>query len=159
MAEIVATEPPKYNPVRAGQPGGPNLAWGRPASRTIGGNVLGLPRTPHRHGDRDRNRDEPARCRDRAPLKEDAGRISVVEVPPPEERWRDIDGKPSPKFEPWPAELGLEAQSPGRPLGCSPHGDEHNGQDDGDLAPEDPRGRHVMSSNEQNPFEEKNARS
>ena len=76
-----------------------------------------------------------------APFEKNARRIGVVGVPPPEEGRGKIDGNTQ-QLEPWSAKLRLEAQSPSRPLRRRPDGDQHDGNNDGDLAPQDLGGRH-----------------
>ena len=48
-----------------------------------------------------------------------------------------IDGHAARQLEPRLTKLGLEAEAPSRPLRRSPDRDEHDEEDDGDLAPQD----------------------
>src|SRR5258706_10316987 len=78
----------------------------------------------------------------KAPLDKNARRVGVVGVPPPEESRGQVDRSAAPKLEPRLTKLRLVAQSPCRPLRRRPQGDEHDGEDDGDLTPENLGGGH-----------------
>ncbi len=136
MAQIVAVKPAEHDAVRSEQAGRLDLVGVRPARRAVGLGVLRLAGAPDRHADGDGDRGEAAGGGDQRAFDEDAGRVGVVEVPPPEEGWRRIDRQPG-EIEPRRAELRLEAEPPRRPLRRAPDGGEHDGEDDEDLAPED----------------------
>ena len=60
MAEIVAVELPEHDAIRAQQAGGVDFRGDGPPGRAKGLGVLGLPRPPDRHADRDGDGDEAA---------------------------------------------------------------------------------------------------
>src|SRR5713101_3754789 len=142
---------PSTTPAGTKQSGRAHFTRRRPACCAISSHVLRLACTPHRHADGDRDRDESARCRDTGPLDKNARRIGVVGIPPPEESRRQVDRNAAPKLEPRLTKLRLVAQSPCGPLRRRPNGDEHDGENDGDLTPEDLRGGHRMAFERMNP--------
>src|SRR5712692_7485550 len=75
-------------------------------------------------------------------LDEYRWRIGIIGIPPPKERRRVIDRHARHQFEPGLSELWLKTEPPGRPLRCGPGRRQHNGQDEGDLAPENAVSRH-----------------
>ena len=128
---LLALEPAEDDAVRVEQPGGLHLLGIRPARRAVGLGVPRLARAPDRHADGG----EAAGRSDQGTLYEDARRVSVEEVPPPEEGRRRIDRQAG-EIEPRRAELRLEVEPPRGPLrralGCG----EHDGEDGENLAPE-----------------------
>ncbi len=108
-----------------------------PARRSIGFDILRFPGAPDGHADGDRDGNEAAGGRDVGALDEDGRRIGVIGVPPPEEGGRQIDGHAARQLEPRLTKLRLEAEPPSRPLRRRPDRDEHDEEDDGDLAPQD----------------------
>src|SRR5712692_4597558 len=75
-------------------------------------------------------------------LDEYRWRIGIIGIPPPKERRRVIDRHARHQFEPGLSELWLKTEPPGRPLRCGPGRRQHDGQDEGDLAPENAVSRH-----------------
>src|SRR6266700_2353641 len=142
MAQIVLGMAAEDDTVGAEQSGLTDFLIGGPARRTIGLDVLCLARPQDRHGDGDRNGDESRRCGDKGALDEYRWRIRVVGIPPPKERRRVIDRHAMRQFEPGLPELRLKTEPPSRPLRCGPGRRQHNGQDEGDLAPENAVSRH-----------------
>src|SRR6476620_7705808 len=134
VTEIVLAEPAEHDAICANKPGCLHLTRLGPARRTVGLDVLRLPGPPDRHADRRRDRDEAAGRSYVGALDEDLWRISVVDVPPPEEDRRIVEWHPG-EFEPGPAELRLEAEPPRRPLRGAPGREQHEQEDDADLAP------------------------
>ena len=141
MAQIITVEPPQHHTVSTQQPRARHLGPGRPAGRAIGVEVSRLACADHGHGDGHGDRDEPARRGDGRPFPEDAPRIGVKEIPPPEEGGRRVD-RDAPEVEPDRAQLRLKPQPPGHPLRRTPGRDEHDEGHGQDLAPEDFRGGH-----------------
>jgi hypothetical protein len=84
---LLVLEPDEDDAVRVEQPGGLHLLGIRPARRAVGLGVPRLARAPDRHADGG----EAAGRSDQGTLYEDARRVSVEEVPPPEEGRRRID--------------------------------------------------------------------
>ncbi len=136
VAEIGVIELAKHNAVRAEKPGRLHLSAVGPAGGAVGLDVLRFARPPDRHANGNCDRDEAAGRRDIGALDKDRRRIGVVEIPPPEEGRRVID-RPARNLEPWMAELRLEAKAVCRPLRRGPGREQHDQEDDGDLAPED----------------------
>src|SRR5258707_1942645 len=145
MAQIVPGMAAEDDTVRAEQSGLTDCLVGGPARRTIGLDVLRLARSQDRHGDGERDGDKSPRCRDKGALDEYRWRIGIVGIPPPEERRRVIDRCALHQFEPGLPELRLKTEPPGRPLRCGPDRRQHNGQDEGDLTPENTVSRHSNS--------------
>ena len=136
VAKIFITPTSEHHAVMTEQAGFTNFAGLSPAGRSVGGDLLDLPRAPDRHGDGyDDRSDAAGRCDVRA-LDEDRARIGIVGEPPPKEGWRVVDW-PAEDVEPGVSQLGLECQTPGDPLCRPPEEGEHNGADGEDLAPED----------------------
>src|SRR6266851_1687391 len=156
MAYIVPGMAAKDHTIRAEQSGLTDFLIGGPARRTIGLDVLCLARPQDRHGDGERDGDESPRCGDKGASDEYRGRIRVVGIPPPKERRWVIDRHALHQFEPGLSELRLKAEPPGRPLRCGPGRCQHDGQDEGDLSPENTVSRHddsdrlVMRSRSEN---------
>ena len=151
MAEIVAIQLSEHDAVRPQQPRALDLDRRRPARRTIGLDVLRLAGAPDGHADGDGDRDEAAGRGDVGALDEDRRRIGVIGVPPPEEGRREIDGHAARQLEPRLTEFRLEAEPPRRPLRRGPDRDEHDQEDDDDLAPEDFGGGQVRVPRQQMP--------
>ena len=151
MAEIVAIQLSEHDAVRPEQPRALDLHRRRPAGRTIGLDVLRLAGAPDGHADGDRDRDEAAGRGDVGALDEDRRRIGVIGVPPPEEGGREIDRHATRQLEPGLTEFGLEAEPPRRPLRRGPDREEHDQEDDDDLAPEDFGGGQVRFPRQQMP--------
>ena len=119
VSDVGPAELAEQQPGRPQQAGGANLLLGRPPGGAVGIGLLGFPRPPHRHGNRNDNRGEPAGRGDVGSRLENVRRIGVVREPPPEEsRWM-IDGVAT-RHEPRVAELGLVAELRGRPLRRGP---------------------------------------
>jgi hypothetical protein len=95
MAQIVAVVAAEHHAIGTEQPGRLHLLRLGPARRAVGLDVLGFARPPDRHADGDGDGDEAARRRDEGALDEDRRRIGVVEIPPPEEGGRIVDGQPN----------------------------------------------------------------
>src|SRR6267378_4531605 len=156
MAQIVPGIAAKDDTVGAEQSGLTDFLVGGPARRTIGLDVLRLARPQDRQGDGDRDGDESAGRRDKGALDEYRWRIGIVGIPPPKERRWVIDRNALRQFEPGLSELRLKAEPPGRPLRCGPGRCQHDGQDEGDLPPENTVSRHddsdrlVMQSRSEN---------
>src|SRR5690606_18139708 len=89
--------------------------------------------------------EEAARHRDNAALGKDRGCVGVEGKPPPEEG-RGIIDRPAHQLEPWGSELRLKAEPPCCPLCRRPGHDEHDGQDNGDLTPENSATTHTGSN-------------
>ena len=142
MAQIVSGMAAEDDTVRAEQSGLTDFLVGGPARRTIGLDVLRFARPQDRQGDGDRDGDESAGRRDEGALDEYRWRIGIVGIPPPKERRRVIDRHARRQFEPRLPELRLKTEPPSRPLRCGPGRRQHNGQDEGDLAPENTVSRH-----------------
>ena len=119
VAQVVAVLAAQENAGRAGQAGTADFSGQRPACRTVGRDQLGLPCTPHRHGDGDDGTGEAAACCDGTAAQEDVGRIGIEEVPPLEQPPRVIDRR-SEQVEPRRAEAHLVSQCSRRPLGGTP---------------------------------------
>src|SRR5229473_599784 len=156
MAQIVSGMAAEDDTVRAEQSGLTDFLVGGPARRTIGLDVLRFARPQDRQGDGDRDGDESAGRRDKGALDEYRWRIGIVGIPPPKERRRVIDRHTRRQFEPGLPELRLKTEPPSRPLCCGPGRRQHNGQDEGDLTPENTVSRHddsdrlVMRSRSEN---------
>src|SRR5216683_1364088 len=156
MAQIVPGMAAKDDTVRTEQAGRADFLVGGPARRTIGLDVLRFARPQDRQGDGGRDGDESAGRRDKGALDEYRWRIGIVGIPPPKERGRIIDRHALRKLEPGLPELRLKTEPPSRPLRCGPGRRQHNGQDEGDLTPENTVSRHgnsdrlVMRSRSQN---------
>ena len=143
VAQIVPGEPAEDHAVLADQPGVADFARTRPARRAEGRDLARFAGAPHRHGDGDGDRDEPARRGDVGALIEDLRRVGVEPVPPPEEGRRWIYGKaqePAPRR----AEFGLERQPPRDPFRRAPGRGQHDRQHDEHLAPENARRGHRL---------------
>ena len=136
VAQIVVSPSAEQRSIMAEQPCLSNFLGFGPTGGAVGGDALRFPGPPDRHGDRHGDGRDPAGGGDVRALDEDVARIRVVGEPPPEEGRRLIDW-PAEEFEPWKAELGLEGQTPGDPLRCSPDEGERHGADEDHLAPED----------------------
>ena len=134
VAQIGSGHAPENDAIGAQHVGSPYLAVLRPACRSIGLGPPALARTPHRHADRDDNRQQPARRGDRGAAVEDRRRIGVERKPPPEEGWRRIDGIVT-DAEPGSAERRLKSERFRRRLGRGPDRREDDQQHREDLAP------------------------
>ena len=119
MPQIGPIEPAENNAVLVEQTGGLHFLRLGPARRSVGRDILGFACPPDRHADGNRYGDETTGRGDHTAFHEDRRRIGVVEIPPPEKgRW--VIDRPTGNHEPGMAELGLEAELPGRPLCRSP---------------------------------------
>ena len=135
MAEILAIQLSEHDAVRPQQPRALDLDRRRPAGRTIGLDVLRLAGTPDGHADGDSDRDEATGRGDVGALHEDRRRIGIIGVPPPKEGWWEIHRHATRQLEPGLPEFRLEAEPPRRPLCRGPDREEHDQEDDDDLAP------------------------
>ena len=108
VAQVMLIVAAEQDAIGTKQPGGEHFLLFGPSRRAVGFDALGLTSAPYRHADGDRDRDEPARRGDQGAAQEDVGRIGVVEIPPPEEGWRLIDGPPC-NMEPGRSELRLKS--------------------------------------------------
>jgi hypothetical protein len=135
MAQIVPVQFAKDHAVGAEQACGADFRFGGPARGAICVSLPCLARSPDRHGDRDNDGGKAAGCRDQPAFDEDARRIAVERKPPPEEGRRRIKRQACEVY-PRPAEFGLIAEAPGRPLGRRPNGQEHGDENSRDLSPE-----------------------
>ena len=137
MPQVAPAKSSEDRAVVAEQLGGAHLSLGREPGGAVGGDLAGFAGAPHRHGDRDRDRGEPAGRRDVGALDEHRRRVRVEVEPPPEERRRGVDRPAMQDLEPGQAELRLVAELPGRPLRRRPDEGQHDQADGDELAPED----------------------
>lgn len=130
MSKVIPFEPAEHDPVWRPKAGGANFRTGSPTGRAVCRGARSFTRAAHGHGDGHGDRDESTRCGDVCPFDKDCRRISVIAIPPPEERGREIDWNSGYDFKPWVSELGLESQTPCHPLrrspGCCKHDCKHN---------------------------------
>lgn len=158
MTEIVALDPAEQDPIGVEQTGGLDLFRFSPTRRSIGGDILRLSRTKDRHADRDGDGDEAARSRDDRPFDEHLLCIGIVEIPPPEERWRIVD-RPARHHEPWLAELRLKAELPRCPLRRRPCRQQNDDGNEGDLPPKNLTSAHTGSDRQKRRSRSENSRS
>jgi hypothetical protein len=144
MPKVVALKAAEHDPVRTKEAGAADFILRRPTRRAIGRDGLGFPRPPDRHADRDPDRREAAGGSNARTLDEDAWRISVVVIPPPEKDHGHINRRAR-NLEPRQPKLRLEAEPPCSPLRGRPLRREHDRKDDDDLSPEDLRSGQGLS--------------
>ena len=148
MAQIVVGITAEQDAIGAEQAGRTDFPIFRPSSRTVGGDIAGLPRPDDRHEDGGGNGEDTAGRGDGRALHEDRGRIGVKGEPPPEEGGRMVE-RPTGQIEPGASELGLEAEPERHPLRRRPGHHQNNDEDDGNLPPEYSASTHTGSNRQE----------